>query len=284
MSFSRKSGSWREDLKKRTIKKDIVFEGIGLHTGEISQIRLLPSNRGRIVFVKGKDSFPANYKFVIETKRGVVLGNERFTVFTVEHLLSSLYGMGVDSVDIVFEKGNEPPALDGSALEFATKIREAGLLEIDKEITSLEGIQTEYSQNGVLITLQEGKENSITYFIDFPAPIGNQIFTAPLNDPEFYFKNIAPARTFIFDFEVEKVKSMGLAKGGSIENTVVFTDKGVYNGTLRFKDEPVRHKILDFIGDIALLGKRIKGSILVKKAGHTEHIEFIKKLEETHGI
>ncbi len=275
---------WRKNLKKRTIKREIFFEGVGLHTGEPSLVKLVPSESGKIIFFKGNHHFEAHYTYVMETRRGVVLGDRSSTVYTVEHLLSSLYGMGVDSVDVVFEKGAEPPAFDGSSLFFSEKIRESGLVEIDREVVFITAPHLEYASQNSSITLQSSGEDVITYFIEFKAPIGTQVYQAHLHDPEFYLENIAPARTFIFDFEVEKVKEMGLAKGGSPDNTVVFTQNGVYNGKLRFDNEPVRHKILDFIGDAALLGKRIKGSIFIKKAGHTEHIEFIRKLEEEHGI
>ncbi len=271
-------------MRKRTISKEVVFEGTGLHTGESSKLRVIPSDKGKIMFYKGTHSFPAHYSFVKETKRGVVLGDGSFLVFTAEHLLSALNGMGIESADIVFEKGTEPPALDGSSLLFSEKLLEAGLSETQHESVAITLSHFEYSTHRASFTLKDSPEDIITYYVDFPPPIGKQVYQAPLYNPDFYLKNIAPARTFIFYHEIERVKKMGLAKGGTPDNTIIFTRDGIYKGQLRFKDEPVRHKILDFIGDAALLGKRIKGSIFIKKAGHTEHIEFIRKLEEEHGI
>ncbi len=271
-------------MKKKTISSEIVFEGMGLHTGERSKIRLLPYEGGKIVFKKDRSEILAHFNMVIETRRGVILSNGDFSVYTVEHLLSALWGMEVDSAIILLEKGEEIPALDGSSLEFAQAIYEAGYTTLNEDVNFIKCEKISYRDNDKEITAISSSEPKVTYFVDFPSPIGTQVYLAPLHDAGFYLENIAPARTFIFDYEVEKVKAMGLAKGGSIENTVVFTKKGLYAGELRFKDEPVRHKILDFIGDSALLGARIKGSILVKKAGHTEHIEFIKKMEECHGV
>jgi len=271
-------------LKKKTIKNEIVFEGVGLHTGERSKIRIIPYDGGQIVFKKRKSEIPAHFSMVVETRRGVVLSNGSFTVYTVEHLLSALWGMEIDSVMILMDEGEEVPALDGSSLEFAQAIYSTGYVTLNDEIEFAGCRGVSYKDNGKEVQLVSSLEFKVTYFVDFPPPIGTQVFLAPLYDAGFYLENIAPARTFIFDFEVAKVKAMGLAKGGNLENTVVFTKDGVYNGNLRFKDEPVRHKILDFIGDMALLGRRIKGSVFVKKAGHTEHMEFIKKMEECDGV
>ncbi len=271
-------------MKKKTISKEIFFEGIGLHTGEEAKLRIVPSEKGQIVFIKDHKEVLGHYKNVKDTMRGVVLEDKGLSIYTVEHLVSALWGMEIDSAEIVLEKGYEVPALDGSALFFAEAIYNAGYVNIDKEIEYVECDNITLKMGDKEVSCTPSETSQITYFIDFPKPIGTQVLLAPLNNASFYLENIAPARTFIFDFEVEEVKEMGIAKGGSLENTVVFKKDGIYNENLRFKDEPVRHKILDFIGDTALLGKRIKGSVLVKKAGHREHIAFLKKMEECHGV
>lgn len=270
-------------MKKKTISDEIVFEGRGLHTGTRGKIRLIPSSKGKILFKYKNSEISAHLDYVVETKRGVVLSNSEFSVYTVEHLLSALWGMEVDSIVILLEEGREIPALDGSSFEFAQAIYETGYTLLSSDIDFVE-CERSYKYKEKELRVVPTLESKVTYFVDFPSPIGEQYFSAPLYDALYYLKNIAPARTFIFDYEVEKVKAMGLAKGGSLTNTVVFTKDGLYDGELRFDTEPVRHKILDFIGDSALLGARIKGSVLVRKGGHTEHIEFIKKLEECYGV
>ncbi len=267
-------------MKKKTLNKAFKKSGRGLHTGKFAHLRVEPSQDGMIKFIRQNTGsiIHAHYKNVVDTKRGVTLANEEWSVRTVEHLLSALYGMGVDSCNI-FIDGEEVPALDGSSLEFADIISDIGLLELDEElnpVTIKGSIRMDFS--GAYIEVSEHPDGRICCSIEFnESAIGTQHFCVD-QTPTNYIKEIAPARTFIQLRDVEHVLKMGKAKGGSLENTVVYDNGGVYkNMPLRFTDEPVRHKILDLIGDFALLGRRIKGSITAYRTGHTEHITFLKK-------
>jgi UDP-3-O-[3-hydroxymyristoyl] N-acetylglucosamine deacetylase/3-hydroxyacyl-[acyl-carrier-protein] dehydratase len=266
----------------RTLKKEIYFEGIGLHTGEKVSLRILPAPPGKGFVILRKDinpkvEIPAIVENVVSTERGTSLRLDDIVIYTVEHLLSALYGMGVDDALIELD-GPEPPALDGSALPYAEAIDRVGTEGEgpEKEIDEI----VHFEENGVSITLLPGDKLTISFGIDYPHPVVNTQFASFEITPKVYLKEIAPARTYVFYEDVESIREKGLAKGGSLENTIVIKENGIMNPPLRFSNELVRHKILDFIGDLALTGVRLKGHIFAKKSGHRHHISFVKKLKD----
>lgn len=216
---------------------------------------------------------PALVSSVTGTKRGTSLGS----LMTVEHLLSAAYGLGIANLDIKLD-GTEPPAFDGSSLEYVRMIKEAGILEQEAEVPFVE-IEKELriEEEGASITAAPYKGFMIECGLDFPASfVGKQSarFDALSDDFE---REIAPARTFGFLEEAERLKAAGLALGASFENTVVILKDG-YSCPLRFPNELARHKILDIMGDMALSGKRIMGRIISEKAGHRLNTKLAERI------
>jgi UDP-3-O-[3-hydroxymyristoyl] N-acetylglucosamine deacetylase len=197
---------------------------------------------------------------------------------TVEHLLSAIMACGITDVDIHID-GPEVPIIDGSALPFMHLIDAAGVRELGAEIPVLRLREPiELVDGDKSIRIAPASRLIIKYKIDFNHPvIGRESFHFDFGHDNF-LRKIAPARTFGFMRDVEKLRAAGLARGGSVENAVVLDDRGVVNGPLRFKDEFVRHKILDLVGDLALIGRPIVGEITAHKAGHAMHSRFVEKI------
>ncbi len=268
---------------QKTIKRSIHFKGKGLHTGEDVSMWIHPAepNHG-IVFKRiDLDSPPisANIKNVVDSRFATVLGVNGTSIWTVEHILSALNGMGIDNAFIEL-KGPEVPAMDGSARDFAEGIKDAGIHSYNTPracITPDEILS--FRDDGRRIALIPAKSFEIDYTINFTNPaVGHQRLRIDLS-PESFLREIAPARTFGFLEEVNKLKEMNLAKGGGLENAIVVGEFGIINeGGLRFKDEFVRHKILDLIGDFALLGTHIAGRVVAERGGHMLNHLFVKKL------
>ncbi len=269
---------------QRTLKKEIICSSIGLHTGRKVNMRIKPASVDTgIVFIR-KDLpdapvIPAKYNNVSDTTLATTLGANGVTVSTVEHLLSAFSGMGVDNAVVELDSF-EVPIMDGSALPFVKMLEEVGthvqgktkkLLVIKKPVSVKEG-----DGNAVLLPAAEFK---ISYEIDFKhVTIGRQTYSMTFSD-EKYEKEICAARTFGFLNEVEYMQAKGLALGGSLQNAVVLDDQKVINKEgLRFPDEFVRHKILDSIGDLFLLGMPIIGHFVAYKSGHLLNNLLLKEL------
>ena len=274
--------------KQRTIAAPTRLEGIGLHTGENVRIELKPAECGDgIYFVRmdipEKPVVEALVENVVETDRGTVLEKDGVKVHTVEHLLGVVWGMGIDNLRIELW-GAEPPALDGSGLGFAEAIESVGILELEAEapvISPDEPFRMSFDDREII--LLPSKELKVSFGVDYPHPVlSTQFISIPINQ-ETILKEISPARTYVFKADLEEIWAKGLAKGGSLENAIVIDDKGYINGPLRFPNEPVRHKVLDLLGDLALVGKRIEGHIIAIKTGHKHHIEFVKHLKNALG-
>ena len=275
-------------MNQRTLKHEAVFKGIGLHTGGIASMRFVPAPADAgVVFVRtdlpGSPRIPASIDNVVGVIRGTSLGAGNAQVHTVEHVLSALFALGIDNVTVELD-ANEPPVADGSAKIFVETLLKAGIVEQDrpKNFLSLKE-KISYKQNETELSLEPGEGLTIACQLVYDHPmIGNQERTFFV-DPESYQKEIAPARTFCFDYEVEALKRKGLARGGSLDNAVVVGADRIYNKekTLRFPDEFVRHKVLDLIGDLSLLGKPIRGKITAVKIGHGHNINFVKELAKS---
>ncbi len=264
---------------RRTLAKEVAFEGIGIHTGTKGRIVIKPYDQG-IVFQKEGRIIPATYEYVVSTERRVVLEKDGVRVETVEHVLSALNGMGITDALLEVE-GDEVPIMDGSAYTFAKAIKEVGY----RELGSYEhaGIlnRLELSETKARIHAEPSDKLEVAYAIVYEHSFLPSQFKLMTVEPETYLNFIAPARTFVFEEELEEIYQKGLAKGGSLENALVITKDG-YANEPRFPDEPVRHKILDLIGDIALLGRKFIGRISCIGGGHNLHVKFVKHLYE-HG-
>ena len=280
--------------KQKTIKNEGTYSGVGLHTGNISTIKFIPApaNTG-VHFVRTdlpeKPSISATIDQVIGVIRGTTLGFNGARVHTVEHVCSALMGLGIDNLIIELD-ANEPPVADGSAKPFVDALLKAELVEQNQPKNEL--IITEpllYRQNETEIKISPSDQLTVHCQLLFDHPmIGKQEATFVIT-PETFIKEISRARTFCFDYEVEALKRKGLARGGSLDNAVVVGMNRIYNkeAVLRYPDEFVRHKILDFLGDLYLLGKTVRGKIDAIKIGHGHNINFVKELmkigELAHG-
>ncbi len=271
-------------MKQQTIKSPITIKGIGLHTGKKCQAQFLPSaeNTG-VRFVRtdlpGRPTFLAHVDNVVDVIRGTSLGDGSDRVYTIEHVLSALYGLQIDNL-IVELDSNEPPVGDGSSKFYFEAIQSAGFLlqDADKKYFTVE-TPFEYVSNQTIIRIEPSDQLEIICEIDYDHPfLKGQKYTFKYGDD--YLKEIAPARTYCFDYEIEALKKTGLAKGGSLDNAIVVGATGIYNNepTLRFENEFVRHKILDLMGDLMLVGGPMKARVIARRCGHGHNVNFLKQL------
>jgi UDP-3-O-acyl N-acetylglucosamine deacetylase len=267
-------------VKQKTIKKTISISGIGLHTGKKVSLTINPAKENAgIVFVRtdlpGKPKITANIENVKSTVRGTNLGD----IFTVEHLLSALYAFSISNAIIEMD-GPEPPALDGSSKQYCELIAKAGVQSQKTPIGTITVTKPFIiGEGGKSLIAMPSDSFRIGFMINYPNHfIGSQYFRAPVNK-SIYVRDIAPARTYGFVEELDMLKESGLALGASEENAVAISKSG-YLTELRFKDELVRHKVLDLIGDLALLGKEIKAHIIGVRSGHDLNIKLAKRLKE----
>ncbi|MFH1283243.1 MAG: UDP-3-O-acyl-N-acetylglucosamine deacetylase [bacterium] len=276
---------------QKTIAKNIFFKGIGLHTGNITRITLKPSpaNYGIRFF---REDFPeaapilATYENVIGIMRGTTIGNDTVHIHTVEHLLAAFYGMGIDNIEIHID-GNEPPVADGSAASFVNIIQEAGIVdqEVEKDYLVIDK-EVHYKNGDTVITANKFDGLKIEAEIIYNHPfIKSQRFEINVDEKTF-IEQLSNARTFCFDYEIETLKKSGLAKGGSLDNAVVIGMDKIYskNNGLRYQDEFIRHKILDLMGDLYLLGRPIKAHIKAVRPGHEHNINFVKAIFQKYQV
>ncbi len=298
-------------MKQRTIQSETTLSGIGLHTGEMVNVTLTPApeNHGikfKRIDLEGEPSVDADVNFVVSTNRSTTLEKGSARVSTVEHLLSACVGMRVDNLLVKLD-GPEIPILDGSGKYFVEALKRAGFEEQTADVEFFE-IQETISykdpDTGSELVALESDSFQITTMIDFDSPILNKQY-AKLTEMEHYEEQVAPARTFVFVRELEKLIDQNLIKGGDLDNAVVIADapvgkeelerlklklnkpdieiesEGYLNTTkLNFTNEPARHKLLDVIGDLSLAGCRVKGKILATKPGHRTNVEFAKILKQ----
>ena len=266
---------------ENTISSPIDFSGVGLHSGASVRMRLLPAPAGSGVLFRRTDldgfEISAIGRNVAKVSYATSLMRQGVLISTTEHLLSALLGMGVDNV-IVELDNLELPILDGSALPYIESFREVGLksqrrrreyLRIRKEVEVREGDK--------FIGVYPGDGYSVSYDIDFPAPIGRQGYQVDLATGA-YEREIASARTFGFREDEQKLRDMGLIRGATEQSVIVLSRQGVLNGTLRYRNEFVRHKVLDLIGDLALVGHHILGHVVAERAGHAMHTALVSRL------
>ncbi|WP_269623353.1 UDP-3-O-acyl-N-acetylglucosamine deacetylase [Prochlorococcus marinus] len=264
-----------------TLGGNVCRRGVGLHSGNESEVTLLPiEERGFHVSWINSDEPPItlNPSHVVNSQlcTSIHLGNKK--LLTVEHLLAALVGCGLTHVHILVS-GNEIPLLDGSAIEWVNAIRDVGLVSAKTSRLPCPVIQEPFvlSKGSSLITVTPSKTCNLIGIIDFPYPaIGSQVLSLELT-PKTFVKQIAPARTFGFKDQIESLVNAGLIKGGSLNNALVCDGHTWLNPPLRFKDEPIRHKLLDLIGDLAFVGLP-KAQILVYRGSHELHAQLANLL------
>jgi UDP-3-O-[3-hydroxymyristoyl] N-acetylglucosamine deacetylase len=264
-------------MMQATLAAAFRFEGVGLHTGANASVEVRPAApESGIAFVLDSVRVPATAENVVDTSRATVLGRSGATVSTTEHLLSALFAMGVSNADIVVT-GPEIPVRDGSAAEFADAIAAAGIESQGRPRKTLSLDYTVTLQSGDrMIAMVPSTEFRVRFLADFPAPVGTQYYYGVV-DAEAYRADIAAARTFGYLHEVEALRARGLALGGSLENAIVFAPDGPMQ-PLRWPNEVVRHKVLDLIGDFALLGAWPLCEIVAIKSGHALHAQATREL------
>ena len=266
-----------------TLKQSFQAEGRGLHTGKHAKLKALPAAAGtgyrfRRTDLEGSPEVQANLANVTATERGTVVQEGAASAATIEHLLGAFYGMGVDNVMIEMS-GPEVPILDGSGQEWARLIKVSGtevLTKVRKFLDVKEPFALESGSKSV--EAKPATRLEVLYRIDYHHPALGQQEVHLILEPETFFEAIAPARTFCFEHEVEALRKAGLIKGGDLDCALVVGEQGVLNPPVRFPDEFVRHKVLDFLGDLALGGFRVRGSFTVERAGHGFHVEAMKAL------
>ena len=274
---------------QNTIKNSFSISGIGLHTGEHSEVTFhpLPANTG-IVFKRTDLNIPEEEKIIkvdfeniSKSELCTQIQNEYgHKVSTIEHIMSALHGLFIDNV-LIDITNSEAPILDGSSIEYVNKIKNIGIKGLNENRKIYKVLKAvSYSDGDSTIKISPSDNLSIDYTINYDhCLINNQNFFYNHLTPENYENIISASRTFGFKKEVDELKSKGLIAGGSLDNAIVLDEKGILNAEgLRFQDEFVRHKILDFIGDIYLLGYSIRAHVEVVRGGHWLTHEVIKKL------
>lgn len=268
---------------QRTIKQEVNFDGIGLHTGAYVTARLKPAPRDTGIIFQRSDKkdirIRAHVRAVVDTAFATSLGYNGTRIKTVEHILAAISGLGIDNI-IIELNGSEIPILDGSSTELIEILLKGGIAKQGKKRPYMRIIKPVIFEDGhsEIAAFPYGGRR-LTYRIHFNHHLlGEQKLSIELTE-ETFIKEVAPARTFGFLKDVEYLRANGLAKGGSLDNAIILGDEGILNKSgLRFRDEFVRHKMLDFIGDLALIGLPLHSHIVANKAGHSTNIKFLKKL------
>jgi len=277
-------------MQQHTLAAQITQTGVGLHSGVSTQVRILPAEAGSGRYFVRVDLpdlpiIPAQVAAVSHTVLSTQLGKGEVYVRTVEHLLAALSGMGVDNARIEID-GPEVPLLDGSASVWTANITQVGLVSqpVNNHVTLAITEPIWVYQGDAFVCALPAPETRFSYGIDFDLPaIGNQwhswSLTAELEKASASFAaEIAPARTFGLLHQIEHLQKTGLIKGGSLDNALICGSEGWLNPPLRFANEPVRHKILDLVGDLSLLGTFPTAHFLAYKASHNLHIQLAQKI------
>lgn len=275
-------------IKQKTIKDEISFEGIGLHSGAKGNVRILPAPSGYGIVFKRIDisespEIKADYKSVIygDLFRRATIGSPNIKINTIEHFMAVCRAFEIDNLRVYIDC-EEFPFFDGSAREIAERFSLVGTIEQSENKNYFAPKKPfAYKSGDIEISVIPSDRLIITMWVEYKNKyVGAQNFSSEITQENF-IEQIAPARTFGFVEEIEFLRKSNLIKGGSLDNALVFGDDGLVNQTqLRFPDEVVRHKVLDFIGDLSLIGNCFKGHYIAVKSGHKSHIEFVNKLIE----
>jgi len=266
---------------EQTIAEPLAFSGMGLHSGAPVNMRLLPAPAGSGIVFRRTDldnfEIAATGRNVAKVSYATSLMRQGVLISTTEHLLSALIGMRVDNV-IVEIDNLELPILDGSALPYVEALLRGGIRTQRRRREYIRVLNPiEVREGDKFIGVYPGSGYQIESTIDFPAPIGRQSTCIDLASAT-YGASIAPARTFGYKADEQRLRDMGLIRGAGPENAIILGKDGPENGPLRFEDEYVRHKVLDLIGDLALAGRRIQGLVVAERAGHAMHTALVSRL------
>jgi UDP-3-O-acyl N-acetylglucosamine deacetylase len=268
-------------IKQKTLKKSVVLSGQGLHSGVKTGLILhpLPVNSG-ILFtgISGDVTVPAHLDYVGSSGYATSLRSRGYAVGTVEHLLAVLHSYGI--TNLLIKVQGEIPIMDGSALEFCQAIEEAGVQEEEEECAAII-IDRPYrveAKGGESIAIEPADVFSVRYVLRYPKPVGEQEHHYVYSSPDFFKTEIAPARTFGFLRDIEKLQTMGLAGGGKLNNCILIGDDKIINTDLRYANELARHKILDILGDFYLLNRPIVGAVTAHMTGHSDNVALLRQI------
>jgi UDP-3-O-[3-hydroxymyristoyl] N-acetylglucosamine deacetylase len=268
--------------QEQTIRSAVECSGVGLHSGAPVKLRILPAAAASGIVFRRVDlegfEVEAISRNVARVSYATSLMKRGVLISTTEHLLSAFIGTGIDNA-IVELDNLELPILDGSARPFLDLIHKVGIRKQRRGRVYLRILrELELREGNKFIAVYPAENYSVSYTVNFPHPlIGKESFSVDLSDGN-YLSEIAPARTFGFLHEADAMRQQGLIRGASAENAIVLTKDGIMNPPLRFADEFVRHKVLDLIGDLALLGKQILGNVVADRAGHAMHTALVSRL------
>ena len=270
---------------QRTIGRSAVLYGLGLHSGRRTgmAIQPLPPNSGiHFVTLPANTHIPAFVGEVAETEYATTLSSNGESIRTVEHLLSALHAYGV--TNLLIKVHGEIPVLDGSALEFCKSLEDAGIEEQGERRQELviDRLYVVGDDGDKKLTVEPAEGFSISYLLRYPPPVGEQSYEFRLSSPDQYREEIAPARTFGFMRDMKMMNELGLASGGRLDNCILVGEDNVINTQLRFEDEFVRHKILDIIGDLYLLGYPVRGKVTAQFTGHRNNIALLRSIREAN--
>ncbi len=273
---------------QRTIRTELLLQGKGLHTGNTVEMKFKPLgvNMGIIfqrVDLPSKPMIKADVNFLCAAKgssRRTTIGFDDAQVHTIEHLMAAFFGLGIDNV-LIEINNNEVPGLDGSAASFIEVLKKAGIVEqsVPRRTYKVNAPLWVEDDDAVVVVLPSS-DFKISYTLKYDHPLlGSQHMDIKF-DSETFEKELAPARTFCLQEEADTLIKNGMGKGASYENTLVVSKEGVVNNKLRFENEFIRHKILDLIGDLSLLGTMIKGHVIAVKSGHTLNMKLVRKIKD----
>jgi UDP-3-O-acyl N-acetylglucosamine deacetylase len=282
-SMANKRDAAAQTFRQKTLQKSVVLSGQGLHSGVKTGVILhpLPPHSG-ILFtgISGDVTVRAHIDHVGSTGYATSLRSKGFAVGTVEHFLAVLHSYGI--TNLLVKVQGELPIMDGSALDFCEAIEEAGIQEEDEDSSEIV-IERSYevrTEGGESIRIDPAEGFSVHYVLRYPEPVGVQEHRYAYQGPEYFKAEIAPARTFGFLRDIEKLQTMGLAGGGKLNNCILIGDDKIINTDLRYPNEFARHKILDILGDFYLLGQSIRGAISAQMTGHSDNIALLRKIRE----
>ncbi len=274
---------------QKTIVREASHAGTGLHTGCQTTVTFKPAQPDAgIIIIRKYDGrsfrIPVEVSSFVEAPRRTTLGKHGVKVHTVEHILAAVTGLGIDNLEIEVTE-DEVPEIDGSAMPFVDILEKAGIVEQKKEKKYFRVKKSvSVSDGSAMLTAVPLDKFRISFTIDYNKPGLQAQFASFDIDRDNFVREIAPARTFCFEDEAKKLQAEGLGKGANFTNTMVISEKGVVNGNPRFSNEFVRHKILDLLGDLSLVGKPILGHIIAIRSGHSSNIKLVKELRKTTEI
>jgi UDP-3-O-[3-hydroxymyristoyl] N-acetylglucosamine deacetylase len=267
-----------------TVHREIETHGVGLHTGVQSTLRLLPAPADTGIVFRRTDldyfTIEAQGQNVARVSYATSLMKKGVLLSTTEHVLAAIYSCGIDNVFVDID-AIEVPILDGSAEPFMQLLDQAGIRKLRRKRRYLRVLKpVQVVEDGRRIAIYPADEFRVRCFVDFGHPLVGQQEVEMVVNAESFRQVLSRARTFCFETDIEPLRAMGLIRGGSLENAIVLTKDGVLNGPLRYADEFGRHKALDLIGDLALLGLPLLGRVEARKAGHALHTQLVSRLLE----